>query len=641
MTRPTSASTWLKPLLGILLVVALVVAAMQFSGMIFCAMTKAQHLQDVTPYTIYQYWYWYGNHPIWKSYLYTSAGASGLALLTPVGIALAPGRRPKLHGDARWAKASEIRSAGLLGDAGIIVGKRGSRFLVFNGTEQGKNVIVAAPPGSGKTQGLMIPNCLHWPGSLVQLDVKGDCHKRTAGYRRKMGQKVYRLNFLARDYRTHQYNPFAYVSTDRNFRIGDIEKIARYLCPDPPPPGDSFWASNAREMFRGIALYLLDTNQPCTLGTITDVMDTPEELQEFAKRIVKEVQEGKLKLTPEALRDMAKIARRPERTHGGVKDQLGAALAPLKNPLVRFATSDNSFDLRNLRSEPTSIYLTVARPDIPSLRPIINLFFQQLTDLNMLVEFGHDPSHRCEVLLGMDEFAQLGRLDAIFEGVTYFRSFGLRLLCLLQSPAQPRAIYTEAGAETFEQAFDCSVFFTPAARDIKTADLVCRLLGDQTVKAMSESKRKSFDNKNDSTNTSDQKRALMLPQEVLRMPMKKQIVVISGLWPIYADKIKAWKEPILMERNGDAPETPKMVAQSLDNLAAPVTPKSFPEHADGAEVEVVERPIELADMGQLDELTLDDFSCDFSAIDVPTGKLSETEIARLRDSFLETLAEAA
>ena len=631
MTQPTNVPPSAKAALAVGGLVAMVGLGLQISGFVFVALTNAMAPQDVTPLTLYQYWYWYGADPTWQTYLYGAVGAGVLALLLPVGVVLLPGRKQALHGDARWAKRGEIQRAGLLGDDGIIVGKVGGKFLLFNGSEQGKNVMAAAPPGSGKTQGLMIPNCLNWRHSLVALDLKGECYDRTAGYRATMGQGVYRLNFLSRDYETHQFDPFAYVAKDKNFRVGDIEKIANYLCPNPAPPGDPFWAIGARDMFRAIAIYLLDTDQPCTLGTLLDVVETPEELQTFAKRIAKQAQDGDLVLDGQTVRDMAKIAQRPDKTHGGIKDQLTGALAALKNPLVRYATSGNTFDLRRLRCEPMSIYLTVARPDLPALRPIVNLFFQQLVDLNSLVEYGKDPEHKHEVLLAMDEFAQLGRLDAIFEGVTFFRSFGLRLLVLLQSPSQNRTNYSIEGAKTFEQSFDCSVFYTPAARDIETAKLVSELLGNQTVKGKSESKRKSsFDTTHDTQSISDQRRALLLPQEVLRMPMTKQVIFVSGVPPIYADKVRTWREPALEARKGVAPQPPRLNVDEAQERVIDVS------HA----VELFDRPVEATDMATLEALKLEDFSCDFSGIEVPQGDMSEGDISALRDAFFNTLEAA-
>ena len=627
MTPPTSVPSWAKALLLLAALAVLVLAALQVSGLIFAGLTGAMKPQDVTPLTFYQYWYWYRAHPGFQNYIYGSGAAGMLALLMPVAVVLAPGGRQKLHGDARWARRGQIRSAGLMGSAGIVVGKLGGRFLMFDGTRQGKNVIVAAAPGSGKTQGLMIPNCLNWPGSLVALDIKGECYERTAGYRASTGQAVYKLDFLSREYRTHQYNPFAYVCEDKNFRVGDIEKIAHYLLPNPPGPGgDPFWATSARDMFRAIALYLFETTGTCTLGGILDIADTTEELQKFARRIVKEATAGRLVVDPQTVRDFSAIATRPDKTHGGVKDNLTGALAPLKNPLVRYATEGNTFDLRALRTQRMSVYLTVAKPDVTPLRPIINLFFQQMVDLTSLVEYGKDPSHKHEVLLGMDEFAQLGRLDAIFEGVTYFRSFGLRLLAILQSPSQLRTNYSIEGAKTFEQSFDCSVFYTPSPRDLETAELLSKLLGNNTVKGKSESKRKGFETKYDSTSTSDQKRALMLPQEVMRMHRTKEIILISGLAPIFAKKVRAWEEPLLLTRIGEAPVPPKV-------QLAPTTPAAV----DVSALPVIEEPqrlLEPSDVGQLHQKELDDFTADFSTVEFPKGVLNADQMTNLTNVFM-------
>jgi type IV secretion system protein VirD4 len=328
------------------------------------------------------------------------------------------------------------------------------------------------------------------------------------------------------------------------------------------------------------------------------------------------------------LRGLAKIAQRPEKTHGGMLDQLTNTLAPLRNPIVDFATSANSFDLRKLRELPMSIYLTVLRPDLPALSSLISLFYQQLVDLNMTVEFGHDPAHRHEVLLGMDEIAQLGKLDSIFNSMPLFRSYGIRLLAILQAMAQWRDTLGENGAKTVEGCFDCSVFFTPAARDLETAKTLSELLGTDTVKGRSESKRKGFDTAHDSATTSDQRRSLMLPQEILRMPLRKQVVLISGMAPIYCDKIKTWKDGTLLTRNAAPPSTPKMDITAIKPHVADIS------HT----VElIIDRPIEASDMGELEALTLDDFSCDFSGIDVPQGKLNNDEIAALRDRFLDAL----
>jgi hypothetical protein len=87
---------------------------MQVAGLAFAGLTGALNPKDVTPLTFYRYWYWYRSQPLWQPYVYGSGTLGLLALLMPVAVVLAPGRRPRLHGDARWARraSSSASSAG-------------------------------------------------------------------------------------------------------------------------------------------------------------------------------------------------------------------------------------------------------------------------------------------------------------------------------------------------------------------------------------------------------------------------------------------------------------------------------------------------------------------------------------------------
>lgn len=534
-------------LLGLPVLLTLACVWLELAGIFFSRLTGEVFSVAIMPWSFAYAWMVYQDSTMLRDLLHAAWGAlaavSAVPLATLFFVMRLPARPQALHGESHWATRREIARARLLGTKGLVLGKYGRAFLFFNGELRGKNVLIAAPPGSGKSAGIMLPNCLTWTASLVALDIKGECYEFSATYRRNLGQEVYRLDFSARDGRTDQYNPFDYVSEDPALRIGDVEKIARYLCPDPQN-ADGFWAMGARDMFRAVALYLYDSGAPVNLGAIRDLLECDEGLRAFAKTLVKSVKAEVIQgITPRVLSDFANIATRSENTHSGIYDQLMMALAPLTNPLIRFATSGNSFHLTELRKRPISIYVVIARPDLPLLKPLVNLFIQQMVDANTVVEFGKDAAHRCEVLLAMDEFAQIGRVDAIFHGITYFRSFGLRLLAIVQSPSQLKEAYSVEGAETFEQSFDCRVYFTPAASDLRTAETLSRLLGYNTVSGTSRSMRQGAARAARSETRTDKPRALLLPQEVLRLPAESEIILIGGAAPILARKIRVWKEP--------------------------------------------------------------------------------------------------
>ena len=263
MTLSSSDHRWLKPtLIGLALVTAIVAWAYLAGGIFLLG--HERRFDEATPITLYQYWVWYGENKSVERWLLGSAGASLALLLAPALLFFAPAKR-SLFGDARFAKTNEIRKAGLLGVKGIIVGLYMGRYLMFGGSQ---HVIMSAPTSSGKGVGIVVPNLLTWPDSVVVLDVKQENHAITSAYRRRHGQPCFLFNPAATDYRTHRYNPLAYISADVHFRIDDTQKIANMLFPDLQGT-DPIWTATPRTLFLGIVLYLLET--PGKLVTIGQV----------------------------------------------------------------------------------------------------------------------------------------------------------------------------------------------------------------------------------------------------------------------------------------------------------------------------------------------------------------------------------
>ena len=154
-------------------------------------------------------------------------------MLSPLLVFLLPNKQ-SLFGDAKFAKMREINKAGLFGEKGLIAGKYAGKYLIFNGQQ---HVIMSAPTRSGKGVGVVIPNLLNWPDSVVVLDIKQENWNLTSGYRSQYGQECYLFNPAATDYRTHRYNPLSYINSDPNFRIDDEFAVpAAYRLEHPRTP---------------------------------------------------------------------------------------------------------------------------------------------------------------------------------------------------------------------------------------------------------------------------------------------------------------------------------------------------------------------------------------------------------------------
>lgn len=513
---------------------------------------------SATPLTLYQYWYHYRSASGVVDYLQYSIGIASLVLLLPV-LALAAPTKQKLFGDARFAKLPEIKKAGLLGDKGIIVGRYGGKYLMFGGQQ---HAIISAPTRSGKGVGIVIPNLLNWPESIVVLDIKQENWDITSGFRQKHGQACYLFNPAAADYRTHRYNPLAYISEDPNFRIDDVQKIANMLFPDEDGT-DVIWTATPRSLFLGIVLMLAETpEKPLTLGqVIRETLNDGDGAKYFARLINERAAAGKpySGTCVRALNSYVSISA--ENTRAGIITSFRSRLELWINPLVDAATSANDFDLRDVRKKRMSIYLGVTPDNLERMAPLLNLFFQQLIDLNTRELPSQNAKLKYSCMLLMDEFTSIGKIGVLSKGISYIAGYNLRMLPIIQSPKQLVEVYGEDVAQTFTTNHALNIIYPPKASETQTAKDISEWLGNQTVKSVSRSRSVSLFKTDGNTNsTSEQSRALMLPQEITSLGGGKELVIMENVRPILADKVIYYRDPEFLRRL-------KKVSKSLRGLS--------------------------------------------------------------------------
>ncbi len=117
------------------------------------------------------------------------------------------------------------------------------------------------------------------------------------------------------------------------------------------------------------------------------------------------------------------------------------------NPILDAATSANDFDLRELRRQPMSIYRRrQSRMTCTACGRCLNLFFQQAIGLQTRALPEHNPALKYQVLMVLDEFPALGRIPIMAEASGYLPGYNVRVLLIMQTPAQLREIYGEDGS---------------------------------------------------------------------------------------------------------------------------------------------------------------------------------------------------
>ncbi len=507
-----------------------------------------------------------------------AVGISGVITVAPVivGFATLFSRpRRELHGSARFARAGEIIGAGLLKnrhtEPDIIIGKYKNRYLRWAGKQF---AFLAAPTRSGKGVGIVIPNCLHYRDSLVVFDPKLENFEITAGYRAAHGQQVFLFNPSTKDFMSHRWNPLSYIKRDRHFAPGGAFSIANILYPTSGKmEGNTrFFNEMAQKLFVGLCLYLIETEEDTGITPTLSAMlqlSTPatgEPLADWIKKAVKDPE-----LSRECKNNLLSYASNTGATASGIVSSFLAPLSVFSDPMVAAVTSGDDFDLRQVRRQRMTIYVGILPNDISRFSRLINLFFSQLISENTDQLPSQNAALKYQCLLLLDEFAALGRVDIIESGVAYIAGYNLRLLAIFQNLAQLNALYGVDGARTLTTNFECQIIFTP--RDNKDAQEYSEIIGYETFKSRSTS-RSSGKSSSNSQSYSDQRRSVMLPQEVKTMPHDHCVINLSGMQTLYAGKIFYFKDNVFVPRLGfTSPPVPR-IDRAADNETSNVAEES-------------------------------------------------------------------
>jgi type IV secretion system protein VirD4 len=483
--------------------------------------------------------------------------------------------------------------------------------------------------------GVVVPNLLNWPGSVVCVDVKRENWTTTAGYRAAMGQSCYLFDPLAADGRTARWNPNFYVAPQRDRVINDVQRIASMFYPEVPGV-DPFWMASARSLFVGISLYLFETQSlPKTIGEVLrqGMASDDEGFARHWKRIIEGRNSGRFQLSEQCVRALYDVIDLAPVTASSIRKTFTSRLDLWLNPMLDAATSASDFDLRDLRRRPMSIYVAVNPDDLHRLRPVLSLFFEQAIGLQTRVLPEHDPTLKYPVMMLLDEVAALGRIPILAESIAYVPGYNVRVVMVFQTPSQLREVYGVENAKTMMKSLGARIMYAP--KDYDDAKEISDELGFTTVRVRTRS-RPLFGGmttkhaRAGNVSESEQKRALLLPQEVKELGSGKEIIFCEGLRPILANKIRYFDDRRFRKRLLPPPMSPgPRVAAAEESRVEAIAPK----------VTNNDPPNVLASPNQLETLTLNDFEADFSRVEVPThdGPWTEQETQTAVHSFLDTL----
>jgi type IV secretion system protein VirD4 len=451
-------------------------------------------------------------------------------------------RTAATYGSARWATASEIRAAQLTGPDGVVLGRLGRHYLRHDGPE---HVLCFAPTRSGKGVGLVIPTLLTWPGSCVVHDIKGENWNLTSGFRARHGRV---LLFDPTNRRSAAYNPLLEVRRGE-WEVRDVQNIADVLVdPEGALEKRNHWEKTSHSLLVGAILHVLYAEEDKTLAGVANFLSDPRRpIEATLDAMMTTTHLGDSGPHPVIASAARELKNKSENERSGVLSTAMSFLGLYRDPVIAQVTRHSDWCIRDLveGKRPASLYLVVPPSDISRTKPLIRLILNQIG--RRLTEDLEAQSRRHRLLLMLDEFPALGRLDFFESALAFMAGYGLKSFLIAQSLNQIEKAYGPNNSILD----NCHVRVCFASNDERTARRISDALGMATeLRAM-----KNYAGHRLSpwlghlmVSRQETARPLLTPGEVMQLPPDDELVLVSGCSPIRAKKARYFEDERFRDR---------------------------------------------------------------------------------------------
>lgn len=534
------------------------------------------------PPALFWWWYFYEAYapPIFAKGGIIAASGGFIAIAVAIGMSVWRAREAKnvaTYGSARWAGKGEIKAAGLLDPDGVVLGRYHRDYLRHDGPE---HVLCFAPTRSGKGVGLVVPSLLTWPGSAIVHDIKGENWQLTSGFRSRHGRV---LLFDPTNPRSSAYNPLLEVRRGE-WEVRDVQNIADILV-DPEGSLDkrNHWEKTSHSLLVGAILHVLYAEPDKTLAGVAKFLSDPKRpVDSTLRAMMKTAHLGEMGPHPVVASAARELRNKSENERSGVLSTAMSFLGLYRDPVVAEVTRRSDWRISDIvgGDQPVTLYLVVPPSDINRTKPLMRLLLNQVG--RRLTEDLQAKSGRHRLLLMLDEFPALGRLDFFETALAFMAGYGLKSFLIAQSLNQIEKAYGPNNSILD----NCHVRVSFATNDERTAKRVSDALGTATeMKAM-----KNYAGHRLSpwlghlmVSRSETARQLLTPGEIMQLPPDDEIVMVAGIPPIRAKKARYFEDARFRERVLSPPELKSPEGTRPDDwttLPIPARPEAAVEDGD-------------------------------------------------------------
>jgi type IV secretion system protein VirD4 len=442
------------------------------------------------------------------------------------------GRKPgDSHGSARFATRKE--RAVFEGGTGLLIGRDldTGKLLRYDGPA---HLLTLAPTRAGKGVGTVIPNLLLAERSVLVIDPKGE-NAKIAGEARKRFGAVHILDpFGVTGMPASAYNPLGQLDAENPDLGEDAASLAEALVMDPPgQQSEAHWNEEAKALLAGLIMFAVshEDQDRKTLATVREYLTLPPERFRTLLELMQDSSAADGLIARAANRFLGKS----DREAASVMSSAQRHTHFLDSPRIVAATARSDFQFSALRHDLTSIFLVLPPNRLDAYSRWLRLLAAQaLQDIARDAEATQAGAQRLKqpALFLLDEFAALGRLEAVERAMGLMAGYGLQLWPILQDMSQLKDLYG-ARANTF--VANAGVLQTFGVNDFETAKWLSQMIGRETTGYQTESHKPG---NAPSTSYNVTARDLMTPDEIMQIPPHVQLLRVQGKPVIIARKLR-------------------------------------------------------------------------------------------------------
>jgi type IV secretion system protein VirD4 len=312
------------------------------------------------------------------------------------------------------------------------------------------------------------------------------------------------------------------------------------------------WEKTSHALLVGTILHVLYAETDKTLAGVANLLSDPRRPIEATLRVMMTTRHLGDRPHPVVASAARELLNKSENERSGVLSTAMSFLGLYRDPVVAKITARCDWRIGDLieNRQPTTLYLVVPPSDISRTKPLVRLILNQIG--RRLTEKRHDDARRHRVLLMLDEFPALGRLDFFESALAFVASYGLKSILIAQSLNQIEKVYGPSNSILD----NCHVRVAFATNDERTARRVSEALGTATeLRAMKNyaGHRLSPWLAHLMVSRQETARPLLTPGEVMQLPLTDELVLVSGISPIRASKVRYYEDARFKSRILDLP----------------------------------------------------------------------------------------